>query len=635
MTIIHYDIAAVVITVLSIFVYFRKKEASKLQNKIFLATLFSCLLAGIGAIAGFYTANGRPGLSFVPVVFTSLYMFAHNLTPLLFTAYIMVLIGINKKHEKKFFFIFFAPAILSLLLILTSPFSKLIFYYTSSVYNRGPLMPVLYSVAVLYFLLDFYYIIRYHSIIPNSTEAVFVTFIFSALISVVVQMLFPSMLIELFVQSVVLLFILLTIENNGEIYNGTTHVYNRRTFLLENLKSFEGNLTYQIILLKILNIRYFTKMFGFRFIQEVLQDIASYLCTLAGKDVVYDCENGNFALILYRDMQVKSGDIVDSLYRKFSHEWISHDISLTFEAQICRIMVPRDANSLENLINLIDTNDFKTENRISIIQEEQLRYMQRKAAIETAIEKALRENTLKVYFQPIYDCEKNKITSAEALVRLIDEDLGFVSPDEFIPIAEKNGTITAIGQFVFEEACHIFSREKLKEIGIEFIDVNLSTVQCMHKNLAEIFKNTLEHYGLSSKTINLEITESAAINSQETFQQTMKDLRGMNFSFSLDDYGTGYSNATYIFNMDFSVIKIDKSILWEAEKRESARIILRNTIRMIKEMNLKIVVEGIETKEQKELVVSLGCDYCQGYYFCKPVPKEQFIEFTKKFNFPS
>ena len=156
--------------------------------------------------------------------------------------------------------------------------------------------------------------------------------------------------------------------------------------------------------------------------------------------------------------------------------------------------------------------------------------------------------------QSLSKSAKELPTSIE--VRLIDEDLGFVSPDEFIPIAEKNGTITAIGQFVFEEACHIFSREKLKEIGIEFIDVNLSTVQCMHKNLAEIFKNTLEHYGLTSKTINLEITESAAINSQETFQQTMKDLRGMNFSFSLDDYGTGYSNATYIFNMDFSVIKI-------------------------------------------------------------------------------
>ena len=106
----------------------------------------------------------------------------------------------------------------------------------------------------------------------------------------------------------------------------------------------------------------------------------------------------------------------------------------------------------------------------------------------------------------------------------------------------------------------------------------------------------------------------------------------MGFTFSLDDYGTGYSNASHIFNLDFDIIKLDKSILWKADQKASAKIILRNTIQMIKEMNLKIVMEGVETDSQKQAVSNLDCDYIQGFYFSKPMEADRFIDYCKKFN---
>ena len=131
---------------------------------------------------------------------------------------------------------------------------------------------------------------------------------------------------------------------------------------------------------------------------------------------------------------------------------------------------------------------------------------------------------------------------------------------------------------------------------------------------------------------NLEITENAAINSPEAFNQTIQDLRNMRFCFSLDDYGSGYSNASNIFNLDFDYIKVDKSILWNADERASAKIVLNNTVEMIRQMNLKVIMEGVQTAEQKNYISSRGIDYIQGFYFSSPLPEADFLKYIEDFN---
>ena len=283
---------------------------------------------------------------------------------------------------------------------------------------------------------------------------------------------------------------------------------------------------------------------------------------------------------------------------------------------------------------LTDTRFTNEEKRTLVGQHDNLRFLKKRVLIETALDNALRNETLQVYFQPVWDSKTGKIKCAEALARLFDSELGFIPPDEFIPVAEKNGTIIQLGEFVFAKVCELYQKEHLRDLGIEHINVNLSPVQCMNHNLAKNFAKILEKNALSASCINLEITESAAIHSQEIFTRTIQELRNMRFELSLDDYGTGYSNAAYIFNMDFNTIKLDKSILWEAEEKANARIILKNSIRMIKEMNLKIVVEGVETENQKNLVTALGADYCQGFFFSKPLPIQEFLVFCRDFREP-
>nr|MCR4588378.1 EAL domain-containing protein [Lachnospiraceae bacterium] len=241
-------------------------------------------------------------------------------------------------------------------------------------------------------------------------------------------------------------------------------------------------------------------------------------------------------------------------------------------------------------------------------------------------------NGFKIYYQPIYHKEKQKICSAEALVRLFDDEIGFVPPDEFIPIAERNGMIVEMGVQVFSQVCEMITSVDMDALGLDYIEVNLSTLQCMNSELAESFKKVLEDYHVDAKYINLEITESAAVNNPDMLLSTMKRLREIGFGFSLDDYGTGYSNFTYMFEMNFDIIKLDKSILYKADRDRKADVILRNSIRMLKEMDFEVLMEGVETKRQKDMVEALGCDLLQGYFFSRPLPKDVFLDFVRDFS---
>lgn len=631
--IIQFDICACIVSTLTIALFLCKKDWKRVQNRLFLVLAGSQLLSAVADIAGSILLRSEYSSQWITRFVLELYYAFHITSVATFASYILRVTGQHKFKDRHFYAFFFLLYALCLVGIFANAFTHwLIFVDAAGTLVRRPYYFVYYAVAFFYFFTSIYYISRYREGLSTTQVTSILVLLGVAMISAVLQAFFETLLIELFIQAIMTLGMLVAVDNYTESYNPNTEVFSRRAFMIENISAIKNHLTYKVVIIKLLNERYYMATFGYLFIQSVLYKIAQYLVAEVGEDSVYDCENGTFALVLYKMPQEKCEILLKKLEAKFMQDWDVQNINVNFNTQIAVVDIPADLQKIEDLATLIDSTDTKASGRVSVIQKEQLHYLQRRALVENAIEKALQKNTFSVHYQPIWNCKQNKIHSAEALVRLIDPEVGYISPEEFIPYSEKNGTVTAIGQFVFEEVCHLFTHEHLEDIGLKFIEVNLSTVQCMHKTLPEIFKNTLEHYGLSSQKINLEITESAAINSQETFLKTIESLKDLGFSFSLDDYGTGYSNANYIFNMDFNIIKIDKSILWEAEKKSSGKIILKNTVRMIKEMGMKILVEGVETEEQKNMVVNLGCDYCQGFYFSRPVPKDDFIAYCKQFN---
>ena len=243
---------------------------------------------------------------------------------------------------------------------------------------------------------------------------------------------------------------------------------------------------------------------------------------------------------------------------------------------------------------------------------------------------AIREDRVEVFYQPIYSTHKKVFVSAEALVRIRDEEGNIIMPGNFIEVAERTGLIMRLGQIVFEKVCQLIQTKNPMQYGIEYIEVNLSVIQCGYENLASSYIKIMKKYKVPPSVINLEITETATLNEKRTLLANMHQLREYGVTFSLDDFGTGQSNLNYIVDMPVDIVKFDKDMIQSYFENDKAKFVMDAAMHMIHGLDLRIVSEGIETKEQYATMEKLGINYIQGYYFSKPLSQDKFITFIKE-----
>lgn len=326
--------------------------------------------------------------------------------------------------------------------------------------------------------------------------------------------------------------------------------------------------------------------------------------------------------------------MAEKLRERFAQPWqyAETDASITIPAQIWISSIPDRISSEEQLFVFVTSafSDALPKDRIFVADE--MKEEKRRIDVDVAIRRAPAENSFEVYYQPIYDTREGKIRSCEALVRMHDKELGWVSPEEFIKIAEQTGTVSQIGAAVFEKVCQFLAEKSPSQYGLSYVEVNLSTIQCMDEDLVEEFRSIMQRYGVSPEEIVLEITESAVIHNEDRMQKIVHRLRDAGFAFALDDFGTGRANYGYVMNFPFRIIKVDKSFLWEADKSEANTIILKSMLQLIRDLHLETVVEGVETKKQRDMLAEAGVTYLQGYYYSKPVPEDVFLEYLRTFK---
>ena len=245
---------------------------------------------------------------------------------------------------------------------------------------------------------------------------------------------------------------------------------------------------------------------------------------------------------------------------------------------------------------------------------------------------ALEEDRVVVYYQPIFSVKDKCFTSAEALVRIVDREGKLIPPGAFIHIAESNGMIIDIGKRVFEKVCRFFQQSKLEDYGMQYIEVNLSVVQCADEKLADTYIDIMNSMKMDPRRINLEITESASLRAKRILISNMERMIEYGIHFSLDDFGTGQSNLNYIVDMPVKLVKFDREMSQAYFANDKAKYVMNAAMHMIHGMGLKIVAEGIETEEQYKKMEEIEIDYIQGYYFSKPLPEQEFLEFLRREN---
>ena len=290
-----------------------------------------------------------------------------------------------------------------------------------------------------------------------------------------------------------------------------------------------------------------------------------------------------------------------------------------------------NTNDLLKSIDYVITNSNLFEKSVTAVDQELADKIHKKFEMGKKCDLAFSQGRVEVFFQPIYSNHDLSFKSAEALVRLRDENDKLIYPGDFIEDMEKDGRIVDLGKMVFEDVCKFISENNMEELGLEYIEVNLSAVQCMQENLAKSYIEIMEKYQVNPKYINLEITETAQ-STRLTLLKNMQILKEYGVSFSLDDFGTGNSNLNYVIEMPVKIVKFDKTMVNSYFENRIASFVMNSTIDMIKGLGHKIVFEGIENIDQISQVKNMKVDYVQGYYYSKPISKEEFIAFIKEKN---
>ena len=572
----------------------------------------------------------------VVYLFNLIYLLANFSLPTLFVICVLFMVNIDFRESKIWEYLILLPLMFIYILLITSPMSHLIFYVDENkVYQHGNGFFLMLLVLLFQAVICIAVVAKYRKELGTTKVFYLTTCLGLVFAAQVFQVLQPKYLTFCFAVVLGMCIVIYMTQGPEEVFDRTDAMFVQSLFDSVAADYSVGK-EFSVIIVKYHEFDLLVDSFGEEQINNLLRNVNSYYMSLHPTASVYRVEESIYA-IKFKRMMVNQDDLAEIqnqiLYR-FDVPWKNGDMEIVLPISLIALKLPTDAKDIAEFSKELDKVT-KAEIPINAVWSvKDLESVNRNEAIMKAVKRAVERNGFQVFYQPIYSTEEKKIVAAEALIRLYDQELGFISPETFIPMVEKEGDILGIGRFVFEEVCKYYSKNNLEEKGIKYIEVNLSPIQCMYPELSDEFMRIMQENKITEKQVNLEITETSAMASNTVVAGNINRLWESGVEFSLDDYGTGYSNLSYLCEMPFKYVKIDKSLLWSADNNEKADITLSNTIDMAKKLDLKVIVEGVESLHQIEKLLSLKADYFQGYYFSKPVNGENFLKYISSFQVP-
>lgn len=522
------------------------------------------------------------------------------------------------------------PYFILLVFLVINYFNKCIFDYKEGPqYVRGDLVFIAYAVSYLYLAASIIIIFlrrKYHQ--KAQVIAVFFAFLLQ-IGSSIFQFLVKDILVEMFIAAITLLTLSLFMEGPENYIDYKTKGLNFRSFTADITQHLEDKDSFSILFIHVTNSSSLYNLYpheeAIRFIHNCNNECSSTARKLDNSLKVYFLGNSTFAY-LYNDSS-KDKDIKDYIRDVFSRPMFHNGISFLFTCKLCTINCPKDTKDATSIIafsttyyDLTDSNDLD----ITPFRKEEGNVL---FELDHILERAINNQSFSIYYQGIYSLKENKFTSAEALIRLKDPTFGMIMPSFMIPYAESRGKIFAIGKIVIEK-CFAFFVNNLRG-KINYIEINLSPVQLLNSSLLEVISSLADKYDIKPEEIVFEITESAAVVDDPTSISNIKAIREQGYGIAIDDFGTGYSNFARISKLDISILKFDKSMS-DLLENGGQNAFIEGLISIVKKQNIKILFEGVESKELIERLSMMGVDYIQGYYFSKVIPEEDFLKLIDK-----
>lgn len=498
----------------------------------------------------------------------------------------------------------------------------------NNTYILGISLNVSYSISVFFIILAFLMVlINRKNIIRRKQLGVYIYtsfYLLSLLIQIIIDLVAKTDTKVYFgriAQAIGSLFLYSIVENPDNDTDSYLNILNERAlyrYIADNMNNRREN---DIIIVSFDKNYYTTNDSFYDVLSKIYKKVSKYLYRIFKYD--------QYTYVIIRNKK-HDDDIKRSIY-KINSELMEFYKELA-SIHTCINVLPHnlkiDNSELSVIIAQITKSYVKFDNKIYIINNDDINNIRENIWISKEVDQAIAQDKVEVVYQCVYDIKNNKYISAEALVRLRDELNNIIYPDKFIDMVEKDGRIIDLSKLMFEHVCRFISRNDLKGLGLEYLEVNLSQAQLNDPKLLETYTTILKKYSVDPKFINLEITEITKGISQTALAR-MREFEEIGVTFSLDDFGKGNSNLNYVVSHPVDVVKFDRTMVESYFENNTTKLIVDYSIKMIKELGHKIVFEGVETKEQVDAIKKMDVDYIQGYYYSKPISELDLIQFLQ------
>lgn len=551
-----------------------------------------------------------------------------------FYAYCRFLAEESKNSYKPNLWIFRIPLWVIITLLLINPLTGWIFKISEDGYSRGILYKsVLVPYQLFYLILGLVFVLKSRKSILLKERNCIYCFCFIIFIGTIFQgYVFQHWLLINNFLTIGFAILFLSTQNPEYVTDSKTKLFNVDAFIKYSEELIHRKKHFNYIAFTFSNFKTAISVYGQDNIDELLMHIGSTVLKKFRKNPSFYIHNGKFVIAINSKDSEKQ--LQSKLKKTFEEPFKIGNITLNnMKFRLVSLNFNKNISSGNELLSILETAlDYVTSNDLSTmeqIDDDLISKTKENQKIKRALHKAIAQNSLVVYYQPIFDSHANKVSSAEALVRIFDPEIGLIQPNYFISLAEEDETILNLGMQVLRKVCEFIKTHDMEALGLNYIEVNLSPIQCMHKNLADDIINITKEYDVDLSYLNFEITESSMVNIEEV-KKMMTKLIDAGASFSLDDYGTGFSNLINVLKLPLKIIKIDKSIV--NGYFISKQGILPKIVSMFHDEGFDVLAEGVETEPQKEGINSMNCRYIQGFYYSKPLPQEKFIEYLQENN---
>lgn len=425
-------------------------------------------------------------------------------------------------------------------------------------------------------------------------------------------------------------------------YDPLTNLPNRRLLsdrlqqALEHAQREPGSMI-AVMVFDLDNFKTVNDSLGHNYGDELLKHVAHiFQSQVRSEDTVSRQGGDEFTIVLAGMSQIeKIAEIADGILQKLSHPINLSGHQVVIGTSIGIAVYPNDAQSYDELLRNADMAMYHAKeegkNNFQFFMPDMNKQAHHRLLLENKLRHAIEQNHFQLFYQPQVDLKTGDIIGTEALIRWFDPEQGMISPAEFIPLAEDTGLIGQIGDWVIQTACREMKALQDKGFPKIKVAVNVSAFQFRHgKHLLKVISDALEEYQYSPKLLALELTESILIDDIKETLITLNALRDLKITLAIDDFGTGYSSLSYLKQLPIDILKIDQSFIRDITTDMSDKAIVGAIIAMAQQLEIDVLAEGVETLEHHAVLQAKGCDYVQGYLYCKPIPADELLSRWQK-----